>query len=371
MNVIVTSLGNCGDPSFHGGIPYYFFQAGKQKQHFQQVYHPEVNLNYVKKRNYWRLKRLIGFKMPKGFQYSFNFLNTLDHRIPLELKPSCWISFNQVFPLAEDIKKQGGLIFYYIDATLINLKNNPDYNLSIAHDIWEEAFQREKKNYQHADKIVIRSSWIKETLKSAYKIPANKIIHILPGANFPEKIKIKPKKSKKADDLIILGFIGKDWKRKGLPLVVDIKNQLKARGLKVKINVIGYLPDYMYKDPDINYKGFINKSTQLNDFVSVVQECDLGTLFSTTEAFGLSAFEFIRLGVPVAGYDHQGLKDSIPLSAGFRYDLQMSADQIANQLFNYFMDKHSQASKINGAMTLAAKVTWKRCIDEWKVLLNE
>ena len=60
-----------------------------------------------------------------------------------------------------------------------------------------------------------------------------------------------------------------------------------------------------------------------------------GCLFSKHEAYGVSILEFLRLGVPVAGFLHEGIADTIPPDAGFGFPKGASANAVAEPIVEF------------------------------------
>ena len=127
----------------------------------------------------------------------------------------------------------GWRVSYYIDATL--RQNFDDYGLAdrINPEIREDALRRESEHYHAAERIVCMSRWAANSVVAHYGIPPSKVHVILPGANLGDD-DLAPSPDDAAPPLapLRLGFIGKDWRRKGLPFLLRVAEELERRGVR-------------------------------------------------------------------------------------------------------------------------------------------
>ena len=116
--------------------------------------------------------------------------------------------------------------------------------------------------------------------------------------------------------LLLIGLTGHDFHERGLSFISAL---LRREGVR--------------------FVGRIEKRDGSGAFLKFLRECDLGCLFSNNEALGISTLEFLRAGVPVAGFAHQGLADTLPPDAGFRFPLHTSVSAVADELEIYLHDE--------------------------------
>ncbi len=366
-NIGVAAVGDVLDINCWSSTPYFFYKAGEDLELFNQPW--RLNLDYLKThRIKWNLKQLLTKGNIGGFQYSDFFLNIAEKKIPQSFFSSTVISFNQLFPRSKSIRAHGGRIFYYIDLTLVNLFNEKEYNINVPNYLKEKAIEIEKENYIHCDGIVTMGKWIHDTLIDHYKISESKLFHILPGANIKLPQNFQFGENQKKHDLVI-GFVGKDWKRKGLDKVIEIKTILSKKGYDVIVKVIGHCPEDFFRMEGVEFSGFINKNSETQKFIDELSACDIGCLFSSSEALGISVLEFLRLGIPVAGYDHQGMKDTLLDGASLKFQLNQPVEEIALAFEKFILNKNLQQQMRKKAQEYSNYVTWERCVNEWKQLL--
>jgi glycosyltransferase involved in cell wall biosynthesis len=205
------------------------------------------------------------------------------------------------------------------------------------------------------------------SLVDDYGISADKCSVILPAPNYAVYPGVRPEPEGVAgrDRPFVIGFIGKDWRRKGLKVAVEVARILTRIGWKVRIQAIGFVAgDCPYGD-EVDCLGFIDKRTQFGPFL---HGCDVGCLFSSAEAAGIAAMEFIGVGVPVAGFTVNGLNDLLPEEAGFRFPHSSSPDLIASVFDGYLRDVAKQHALRANAIDFASQLTWRRCVDEFEEL---
>jgi glycosyltransferase involved in cell wall biosynthesis len=169
---------------------------------------------------------------------------------------------------------------------------------------------------------------------------------------------------------LVLGFVGKDWKRKGLPFLIKVRAKLERMGIPAVIRCAGHCPPELRRIQGLEYAGFIDKAIEPGRFVEFLAGCDVGCLFSRHEPLGISTLEFLRAGVPVAGFMVEGVADTVPPDAGFRFKPDTTAETVALALRTAFGDESTAGKLRMAAQAWSPRVTWERCIEEWQQLLT-
>lgn len=369
--ICVAAIGDVLDINTHSNLPYFFFNEGKRQGVFTDALRLDLS-EFTWKRRFWNLKQLALGRGIGGFQYSTSFLEALERQIPPLLRSACMVTFSQVFPRAGSIPERGELVCY-IDATIRDLVDNPSYAIRLPSYILQKTLDQERQNYHAASHVVVRSSWIIPTLMDYYGVPRHKITHVLPGANLALPAEWKPPAvpgRPGIDRDLVLGFVGKDWRRKGLPFLMKVRGELAQRGYRVRIRVIGSRPPDVAADPGIEITGFIDKHSGMDRFVDAVSTCDIGCLFSASEALGISTLEFLRTGVPVAGFYHQGLKDTLLHGASLRFNTDARPEEAADAFERFIQDDDLRNGMKAKALHYSDEVTWAACVNRFKNLLE-
>lgn len=100
-----------------------------------------------------------------------------------------------------------------------------------------------------------------------------------------------------------VGFIGKEWKRKGLPLFIKIVKQLKIKRPNLKVLVLGpeksEVEHLCISDNEIIFRGWQSSA-------DIYQELDLLIHPASSEAYGMVVAEAMSCKVPVVVSDACG-----------------------------------------------------------------
>jgi glycosyltransferase involved in cell wall biosynthesis len=143
-------------------------------------------------------------------------------------------------------------------------------------------------------------------------------VHVVPaGANLEEALlrslptSLQPAPPSFAEPLR-LGFLGKEWQRKGGPLLLQVAEVLSARGIPTVVRAIGPSAESLPAHPCLQPLGFLDKRHDTARFVAELRSWHFGTLFSDAEAFGISNRECLRLGVPVISHAVGGIPSTLP-----------------------------------------------------------
>lgn len=306
-----------------------------------------------------------------GFQYSKWFLDLAEKQISIDLRATEIITFNQHFPRARTVIHAGGILNHYLDAPFVALASARGLDLHLPKSVVKGALALERENYAASQRIIAMARWAAEAVVRECGVPEAKVHVILPGAN----LKIPtgwnfpfPSGRPGRERDFVLGFIGKDWRRKGLPLLVSVRDELKRRGWRTHVLAAGEAPPKLQRREGVEFAGFIDKCSDPASFLNFLTACDVGCLFSEREAFGISILEFLRAGVPVAGFAHEGPADSLPPDAGFRFSLGTGTVAVADQFEKYLQDELKQAEFRKNARRWSELVTWERCVHEFQEL---
>ena len=288
-------------------------------------------------------------------------------QIPGRLLATDIITFHQHIPPFDAVARAGGSLNFYFDATYAQLFASYGLDRSIAEETRREAIAYEKEAYAAARRIIVNQSWAYRSLVTDYGLGPEKCTVILPAANYPVYPGLRPEPESRAgrERPFVLGFIGKDWRRKGLVFLGEVAARLRSRGWKTAVRAIGFPPGEIETAEGIEALGFIDKRTR---FAPFLHGCDVGCLFSRAEAAGTAVLEFLGVGVPVAGFTVNGLADLIPDSAGLRFAEGTTVQEAADIFHGYLSDEARQARMRAAARRLAPMLLWERSVREFREL---
>jgi glycosyltransferase involved in cell wall biosynthesis len=364
-NRFATVVGDPNDINTWSNIPYFFMRAGQRRGFFDGGL-PLKPERLRLQRWAWNLGMLLRTGSYGGFQYSEFFLNRLFDQVAVDPDHDEFISH---FPLLPPKPAQHGYrVSYYIDATL--KQNFDDYGVAanVTPVMQERAVEQERRNYHHADRVVTMSRWAADSVVEDYGVP-DEHVHIVPGgANLREKDLPDSVGTTAAENLqpLRLGFIGKNWQRKGLPFLLRVAESLEEQGIDVEVSAIGPEASDLPNHRLLQTEGFIDKDSDLPHFVEAVRSFHFGCLFSSIEAFGISNVECLRLGIPVLAFDVGGIPDTVPDDCGLLFASETHSDTVAERLVS-FVDNPSRYDDLQRCIKKRSEeFTWDRVIRKFE-----
>jgi UDP-glucose:(heptosyl)LPS alpha-1,3-glucosyltransferase len=170
------------------------------------------------------------------------------------------------------------------------------HRISPRHHLFERLEKREIAGTT-VRAVVPVSSNLKKMLESKHPESSQTITSpIFPGVSFKAEHITRPQ-APPADGGVI-GFIGREWERKGLATVIEVWRELKRRRPRLKLRIAGVNPGEIahlvnQSTPDVEILGWIE------DKVSFYQGTDLLFHPASNEAFGMIIAEAMSIGVPI------------------------------------------------------------------------
>jgi glycosyltransferase involved in cell wall biosynthesis len=357
----VAAIGDASDLGTWSGIPYSFLRAGVRRG--WDVIPVRLDLReFALRRRLWNLRSLMASGRWGGYQYSTEFLEAAERSVDPAFRSRTVISFHHHFPRAETVIRGGGSLIYYLDAVLGAELEGLAYPVSLPVGA-DRAVAVERGNLEAAERIFTMARWLKDYLVATYGIPSGKIQTVAPGASIEPPEGWKPV-DRPTDSPFVLGLIGTDWRRKGLEFMLAVAERMARAQVETRVRVIGVEASDLPESRFVEAVGFVDKRADSRRFCELAGSCDLGCLFSKHEAYGVSILEFLRLGVPVAGFLHEGVADTIPPDAGFGFAPGASADAVASALIEFARGADLRAALRARAREWSPVVTWDRCAAE-------
>ncbi|EHA62376.1 glycosyltransferase family 4 protein [Synechococcus sp. WH 8016] len=335
--------GDATDIATWSSTPYFLLQAGlKQKLLCGGL---DLHPKHLKlQRRLWNLKQLLITGKAGGYQYSSGFTKTLlDQAL---LKPDQSLRLLSHFPLLPCHPwPSAWRVDFYIDATTHQVFDHYGSGKHLAAGYRRQVLERERNAYLQAGSIVCMAQWSADSVINDYCIDPAKV-HVVPGGANIDEIRLAklplgpPPTAPCVEQPLRLGFLGKEWKRKGGPFLLELADALQQKDIPTVIRAIGPDPSSLPAHPALQPLGFIDKQSDTVRFIAELRSWHFGTLFSEVEAFGISNRECLRLGVPVLAHDVGGINSTLPFSAcGQLFKSHPSpvevAEWIAVKLYNY------------------------------------
>jgi glycosyltransferase involved in cell wall biosynthesis len=363
-------LAALGDPNRIGtwsGTPYFFLQAGRE-QGFLAGGLPLSPEDLRGRRLMWNLGRVARGARPGGFQYTEAFLKPLFAQA--RLRRDQQVEIISHFALLPPLPwPPGWQVSYYIDATL--RQNFVDYGMAdrVSAEVRADALRREREHYHAAERVVCMSRWAAASVVEHYGIPPARVRVILPGANLhdrdlaPTDLAAPPRLSP-----LRLGFIGKDWRRKGLPFLLRVAEELERRGVSVRVVALGPPAADLPPHPLLESAGFVDKGRHSRRFVQLVRSCHFGCLFSSAEASAIGNLDCLRLGVPVLASRVGGIPDTVRDGLAYLFEPGCPPRAVADLLQRFVRDPPAYRHLRDRVARAAPEFSWRRTVAEFIAL---
>jgi glycosyltransferase involved in cell wall biosynthesis len=368
----VAAVGDVADVNCWSGTPYHFWRAAAQGGLAGHAVRLDLRrFDWARRR--WNLGRLARGASPGGYQYSEAFLAAAEATVPPQILRGEIITFHQHFPRSAFVRRAGGRLLHYVDATFASACGPGGFAATLPGRVKIEAMDLERQNYAESRIVVTMARWAADSAIRSCGVAQEKVHTILPGANLDVpagyEFSVDPRLPG-SERPLVLGFVGKDWKRKGLPFLLEVRNALERMEVKAVVRAAGICPRELLGLPGLEYVGFIDKARDPVRFLDFLAGCDLGCLFSDREPLGISTLEFLRAGVLVAGFEIEGLADTLPPDAGFRIAPGTRAADVAESIRAVLASPAKWAQCRRNARAWSRLVTWERCTAEWLELLQ-
>jgi glycosyltransferase involved in cell wall biosynthesis len=326
---------------------------------------------------WWKLKA--GFSGRSGFKFTDGFLDAIWRRRLPALADSKVVNNFQLFGshFSRSYQSFGIEPYFYIDATLGEYFG--DYRLFDAAQIDQTAIRQalimEREGFTISRQIAVMSSRCADYIVRYYDVPQQKIHVVPPGANIPERLLAsldnRPERRLPANRKpLVVGFIGLYPERKGLLTIADGIELLRRAGYDIRLYVIGKCPTEVSRRDGVTHFGVIDKAVDIDRFIEIMYNIDVGCMLSRAETAGIALLEFLRMGIPVIATDVGGIPDIVALGAGQLVSPETGASDLAERLAR-LLDEPDRLDELReSAWRRRRNASWRRVIRELKDVLE-
>ena len=327
---------------------------------------------------WWRLSG--GLRGRYGFKFTDGYLDGIWKRGLPALRGSRVINNFQLFGsrFLRCYEAFGIVPYFYIDATLAEYFSG--YRAFDTAEIDEAAMRQalaaEGEGYAACRKVVVMSKRTAAYIVRHYDVPQGKIQIVPPGANIPERLLEKfeqsPGQFRRPDrKSFVIGFIGLYPERKGLPTIANAVQLLRRAGYDVHLHVIGKCPPQIAQQEGVTDFGLIDKRVDMDRFIEIVRNVDLGCMLSRAELMGIAYLEFLRMGIPIIATDVGGTPDIVELGAGHLLPPEIPATELAQHLVGLIDEPDRLAELHKKAWRRRHNASWRRAVRELKLVLDQ
>jgi glycosyltransferase involved in cell wall biosynthesis len=195
------------------------------------------------------------------------------------------------------------------DTTLQGMQENGvDFGrLPLAFLIWQE-----RRAVRKSALTITFSEWCKNKLVASHQIgPERLFVQPMPSALPPEAVPTRDEfVPKKMGNPIRLLLVGRDYKRKGIPIAIEVAKQLNERGIPAELTICGLTGE---PDGPVRYAGLFRKSVpeELGRYADLYRRAHLLIHPALFEAAGIVPAEAAAFGAPTITNDVGGLATSV------------------------------------------------------------
>jgi glycosyltransferase involved in cell wall biosynthesis len=213
--------------------------------------------------------------------------------------------------------------------------------------------QLEKQAYEHAKLIFVMSPNIKDSLVNQYQIDEHKIKLIYVGTNTPINQEVNHEKYRNKNIL----FVGKDWVRKGGPLLVEAFKIVQASVPDAKLTIIGC-------NPNVNLRNcVIHGELSLEQVGELYNQASVFCMPTLREPFGIVFLEAMFNRLPIVT-NSIGATPYLIKQGYNGYLLNYDARAYANALIELITDPDKCEQFGNNSYEIARKTyTWRNVGD--------
>jgi len=296
------------DPNDHNqasGTDYEICQALKEEGAEVEIIGPFIfpfsRFEQILREIYRRLFKKVLFKYPiTYFQKSAAIINSAfnskDHDLIVSFysAPLVFANISQPF-------------LYICDSTAKWVQQNWKYRAWIT---YETMYRWEKRVIDKASHIITFSKASAQVIHDKYDVPELQTAVFPIPASIPKEIIPEKLPGKKELSPLNLLLVGRDFKRKGIDIAIEINNILRLKGVDSHLRIVGVEG---VDSEGIHYMGYYNKTipTELNEYVQNYHWANFLLHPARFEAAGIAPSEAAAFGVPTLTNKAGGLDTTV------------------------------------------------------------
>jgi glycosyltransferase involved in cell wall biosynthesis len=114
----------------------------------------------------------------------------------------------------------------------------------------------------------------------------------------------------------------------------------------------------------------IDKSAQMDRFLEILYNIDIGCMLSRAELTGIALVEFLRMGIPIIATDVGGIPDIVELGAGQLVTPEVTPADLAQHFARLIDEPHWLVELQESAWRRRRNASWRRVVRELNSVLN-
>lgn len=304
----------------------------------------------------WRILRVLKLRKPFGWQYSSTSRWARGLILKREMLDGDYLlSFYQIVP------NLAGPYCIYTDCSLKFIFDNYPESRHVPNDIKAKALVYEKRSYENAQFIFLKTEQAILDLNDNYGIPLTKLkLQLVPPNNVIELTsEILNERRNTSRRKIRFLFIGKDGKRKGLDKAIELIRILGTVGISCRLDVVGTLEfRELARDlEDVNFHGPLHLGSKV--IAELMRNSHFGFILSRTEAAGISLMEFQAAGLIPIVSAFPGVESGLLARNYFKLSATETLNEFADRIANYIDSANFELGLIEAFEDAARIPSWK------------
>lgn len=267
------------------------------------------------------------------------------------------IDFCQVTPASLLSRSNQIRLCKYIDTPLSGLLDYPEF-AHIRGRVRDRVLAAERRSYAAAFRVFTYSEWCRREIVQQHHIAPEQVVVARSGANLPWSALAAAGSRKAVDGQLNLLFVGRDEERKGLAFLLEVAEQLRNRGLDVRLTVVGPDARVDAARPWVRHFGFLDKTRDLDKYVQLIGNCDFGVLWSSSEGLPNSLLECLAMGRAIISNDLPQIVDEFTGSASVILPRAARPDEVARLLFPLVSNPAQIQERLDQASKQRLSYTW-------------
>lgn len=235
------------------------------------------------------------------------------------------------------------------------------------------SMREEEKFLQRADAIIYSSDFAKDSALSDYNVTADKIHVIDFGANIPDPMDVRPEHFDY--NMCRLTFVGRNWKKKGGPKVLEAFRLLKGQGFPCELTIVGCLPPEGTDDVGIQIIPWLDKSKSADivRYDAILRKSHFMVLPTEFDAYGIVFCEASAYGVPSIASNVGGVSQPVREGQnGFLLPPDATAKDYADKIRDIFCDKEKYCQlRQTSRFEYETRLNWTNWADKVTKMMEE
>jgi glycosyltransferase involved in cell wall biosynthesis len=234
---------------------------------------------------------------------------------------------------------------FYTDATFAGLIDTYSDGRRFPAGYLEAGHALEAEAIRSCDLVIYASEWAARSAIEDYGADPAKVKVVPFGANLdiePDLAMVEDDIARRPQHRLELLFLGVAWERKGGPKALEVARLLHARGIDVRLRIVGCDPGVKEPPSFVEVIPFIAKTTNAGQqaLYEIIRTSHFLVLPTIAECFGIVFAEASAFGVPSITHSVGGVPTAVQEGRnGHLFDRHAPAEELAARIAALFADR--------------------------------